>query len=140
MDILKEIWERRKIKHFTIEEVTKGKEIPRNLLVNIEETITFADKMREDLGFPISITSAYRNPIYNQMIGGVKNSLHIQFNALDLTPTSGKLSHLVKMHGYLDKNSTRLMGVGYYNLFCHIDFRGLLLRPAPKNWGTKLFS
>ena len=134
MNILKEIWERLNIEHFAIEEVTLGRSIPEAKLVNIEETIKFADAMRESVGLPIVITSSYRNPSLNESVGGSSTSLHLQFNALDLVPMSGKKEDLVEMRKFVNKNRTRLMGVGFYDSFIHLDFRGLLCRPSPKTW------
>ena len=132
------IWQRNNIRYFTIEEVTKGRRIPKDFLDNIEETIKFVDRMRNDLGFPISITSSYRNENFNKLVGGVKNSLHLVFNALDCVPTSGKLEELKAMHDYTDINKTRQMGVGFYPTFIHIDFRAILSRKSPVTWGEKL--
>ena len=133
--VLYNIWQRNKIRYFTIEEVTMGRLIPHDLLSNIEYTIAFLDKMRCHLGFPISITSSYRNEALNALIGGVKNSLHLMFNALDSVPSSGDREQLKAMQKYTSKWRTRQMGVGYYETFLHTDNRGFLNRYSPVTWG-----
>lgn len=42
------------------------------------------DLIREELGFPIIINSAYRCAKLNQAVGGVKNSLHLKGCAADI--------------------------------------------------------
>jgi uncharacterized protein YcbK (DUF882 family) len=139
MKILEDIMIKHCIRYFTIEEVTKGRKIPFEYLSNIEYTLAFADAMRNRLGFPIVITSSYRNPKLNKLIGGVEKSLHLVFNALDLVPMSGDHKELALMHKYASENRTRLMGVGYYYSFLHIDHRGQLNRYSPVTWGRSLW-
>lgn len=136
--ILSNIWIRRSIRYFEIEEVTMNRSVPTIYLPNIEETIVFLDRMREKLGFPIVITSTYRSPVLNQLIGGVANSTHLIFCAIDSVPMSGRKEDLYMMHEYTHTNRTRLMGVGYYDSFLHIDHRGLFNRRSPATWGKKL--
>ncbi len=139
MTLLKIMWIEDKIKHFTISEVTMGRDIPAILHPNIRPTIVFVDQMRDHLGFPIAITSSYRSEAYNRLVGGVKNSLHLKFNALDVVPVSGRKSDLEKMHEYAESFSTNKMGVGYYNSFLHLDTRGCLGRKSPVTWGKRIY-
>lgn len=138
MTILQEMWIQYNIKYFTIAEVTKGLDIPTNLLINIAPTIVFADTMRERLGFPMTPTNSYRSEAHNAAVGGAKNSLHLVFNALDIVPMSHKESDLRKMQHYVAENRTREMGVGYYPNFIHLDFRGRLGRRSPATWGEMI--
>lgn len=41
---------------------------------------------REYIGCPIHITSGYRNPKLNKMVGGVYNSQHLKGEAVDIRP------------------------------------------------------
>ena len=50
---------------------------------NIAPTILILDELRETLGEPIMINSAYRAPAYNKRIGGAGKSQHMAFTALD---------------------------------------------------------
>ena len=58
-------------------------EPPERIWPNIVPTIIILDKLRETLGKPITISSCYRNRVYNQRIGGVKLSQHTAFTAID---------------------------------------------------------
>lgn len=46
-------------------------------------------EVRESFGFPIAITSGYRPPAVNRAVGGVSNSQHLYFRALDIKPLNG---------------------------------------------------
>lgn len=48
------------------------------------ELVEMLDKAREAAGVPIVITSGFRNPGYNQMVGGVGDSSHIKGLAVDI--------------------------------------------------------
>src|SRR5690554_3574024 len=56
---------------------------PRDLWKNIIPTARVIDEFRRRIGSPIIITNAYRSPAYNEAVGGARNSLHVQFKALD---------------------------------------------------------
>ena len=63
-------------------------------------TISLLNRIRQDYGKPIGITSGARCPTYNAKIGGAKASEHTKGNAIDLARTpelleflSGKLEH-----------------------------------------------
>ena len=123
LNILSMILDKNHIKHFSMEEVMSGWDIPLNLIPNIEHTIVFLDNMRDELGFPISITSSYRSKEFNKLVGGVKDSMHLRFNALDSVPTSGQPRQLWYMEVYALKYRIKGMGIGLYNTFLHIDTR-----------------
>lgn len=139
------------IKYFTAEEVLRkcSKEPPEKLLPNIIPTLLVADHIRELCGFPLVIDSAYRDPEYNAKVhGSAPNSLHLQFNALDLRPAHWTIENIGKLISiarkplwkipYKDKYITgKVMGIGLYNLFVHIDTRGLLHRKAPARWDRR---
>ena len=98
-----------KLRHFTAEELVEPEystEPPRELWHNAVGVLTVADAVREELGFPLRILSAYRNPEDNRKAGGGKRSRHQFFEALDLAPAAEiveELEHkLVKLHTYLD--------------------------------------
>jgi len=58
----------------------EGIEKLNNLAVN------YLDPLREAWGSPITITSGYRSPELNKIVGGVSNSAHQYFEAVDLQP------------------------------------------------------
>lgn len=124
--------EKRKIKHFTADEVFyKGAsdrrlglntEPPEHLWENIWKTIEVADKARAKHGKPIKIASAYRSPKYNKAVGGASKSQHTQFNALDLRTTSPKQLHKI-LTEMRDRGEFK-GGLGLYKTFVHLDTRG----------------
>ncbi|TAF02204.1 MAG: hypothetical protein EAZ77_19220 [Nostocales cyanobacterium] len=51
--------------------------------------------VREKFGSPIRITSGYRPPAVNRSVGGVGNSQHLYFRALDMQPLNGDFRRLL---------------------------------------------
>ncbi|WP_353929854.1 D-Ala-D-Ala carboxypeptidase family metallohydrolase [Okeanomitos corallinicola TIOX110] len=51
-------------------------------------------EVRDKFGSPIRITSGYRPPAVNRSVGGVSNSQHIYFRALDMQPLNGDFRKL----------------------------------------------
>lgn len=105
-----------------------------SLWPNIIPTLVVADELREIVGCPLEITSAYRSPAYNAAVGGETASYHMKFMALDLIPhgvSAGTLAAAAKrLRGrsfvIQGSNSTFTFrgGVGRYPSFVHIDCRG----------------
>ncbi len=56
---------------------------PASLWHNIALPAAVLDRLRGDLGEPITITSCYRAPAYNSKIGGSPRSQHQAFAAID---------------------------------------------------------
>ena len=89
---------------------------------NCKETLVDLDhvrklqKLREDLGASISITSAYRCQVHNSNVGGAKNSQHKEGTATDIQ-VSGMDPSAVQ------DACEHFKGVGRYNTFTHIDSR-----------------
>lgn len=71
--------------------------------------------LRDKIGLPIRVTSGYRCKIYNQQVGGVKNSQHILGKAADVV-----CSNTVKLRQLAGE---LFNGIGYYNSFTHLDIR-----------------
>lgn len=103
-----------------------------SLWPNIIRTLVVADELRHIAKSPLAVISSYRNPSYNQAVGGSVASYHMQFMALDLYPssiTAAKLHMLAKsLRGKKFKigNDTFNFrgGIGKYSSFVHIDTRG----------------
>ena len=91
-----------------------------SLWPNIIPTLYAADAIRERLGVPIQILSAYRNEAYNKAIGGARHSLHTLFMALDLT-AKVSIPDLVKIAKDVRNKKIFTGGIGTYAGFVHID-------------------
>ena len=131
-----------KYRYFTERELRRGKIIPEGLANNIIPTAKVLDELRSLYGKPIKINSSYRSPEYNASVKGAKNSLHLQYNALDFTVDNKvDLPYLYKIlvewdathkFDFLPKPGS--MGLGLYKTFIHIDTRATLGRTAPSRW------
>ena len=109
---------------------------PRDLWKNIAPTLAVLERLRGEIGAAIIITSSYRDPDYNasSCVGGVSNSQHRQFKAIDFvalgeTPSSWA----AKLRDYRGQQFTNPHdgssfsfrgGIGTYSTFVHIDTRG----------------
>jgi hypothetical protein len=96
---------------------------PANLWPNMQATAKAADEARRRLKAPIRITSAYRNPAYNRRIGGVSNSTHVRFNALDLVCAEPASLYLILLE--MRREGLFKGGLGLYRSFVHLDTRGV---------------
>jgi|TARA_R110000851_G_scaffold107510_1_gene227786 uncharacterized protein YcbK (DUF882 family) len=106
-----------------------GCDMPQNVLENIKTLAEQLQRVRGKLSKPIKINSAYRCENHNTTIGGSKNSQHKLGLASDIvikgmTPNSA-FSFLNKL---MALNIINLGGLGQYNTFTHIDFRGFVAR------------
>lgn len=83
-----------------------------------EDALNRLQALREDLGIPMLVTSAYRSPEHNRRVGGAARSLHMQGIAFDIrmenqNPTAFEAA--ARKAGFT--------GFGYYprSGFMHID-------------------
>lgn len=117
-------------KYFTVSEVTQNdsRRIPKdkNIQNNILKIAKELDKIREEWGSPIGVTSWYRPPAINKSVGGVSNSQHINGSAVDIYPIGGDI---YKFQTWLDKRWTMALGYGAKKNFVHLD-----LRPGRIRW------
>ena len=105
------------MKHFTISEMLKSdtalkrgiwngatKEHEENLKALIEDVL---DPLRELYGRPIHVTSGYRCPKLNSLVGGAPNSQHMRGEAADIVSLSPeenkKLGQLIEALGNYDQ-------------------------------------
>lgn len=85
-------------------------------LATLWNTLNF---IREELGRPIIINSAYRTPEVNKQVGGSKRSLHMQGRAADIRTEPKYLGDLWKIVCDYDKEyglSEKIL----YSTFIHI--------------------
>lgn len=74
-------------------------------------------KLRDDLGCSIKITSAYRCPTHNAAVGGEKNSIHMKGQATDIQVDGMNPNEVADACEHFD-------GLGRYDTFTHVDSRG----------------
>ncbi|HEX6038897.1 YcbK family protein [Longimicrobium sp.] len=81
--------------------------------------------VRKRVGGPIRILSAYRTAERNRLVGGARNSEHVQGRALDMEPPPGmtvaRLHELVLAEAA--EPDSRIRGVGLYPWGVHMDVR-----------------
>jgi len=87
----------------------------------------------------ITINSGYRDPQYNESVGGAPNSQHILFTAADITTRNWTPDRVAD---WLDASEwSRLIGMGRYNSFTHIDTRHWKGNPdygvGPARWDKR---
>lgn len=120
------------VKHFTAKEFFyKGgsndhlhlnTDPPVELWPNMEQTAKTLETARIRFGKPLALTSIYRSPGYNKRVGGVANSQHVRFNAVDISTASPAKLYLVLME--MRRDGLFKGGLGLYRTFVHMDTRG----------------
>lgn len=86
--------------HFTFEELISTQTGLYNIpvddshLANLASLWNFLNYVRDELGYPIYINSAFRSPMVNKQIGGAKRSLHMQGRAADIRCAPEHMSDL----------------------------------------------
>jgi N-acetylmuramoyl-L-alanine amidase/Peptidase M15 len=113
-------------KYFRVIEATHGEfartpmansQIARNILDLAAEL----DKLREELGHPIGVTSWYRPPAINAAVGGVADSQHIHGCAADIYPLSDM--DIYEFQNWVDERWFGALGTGAHLGFVHVDMR-----------------
>ncbi len=117
-------------KFFTVREVTNNdrQRIPTdpNIRANILRLAAELDRVRDDWGSAIAVTSWYRPPAINRAVGGAKNSQHLTGKAADIRPAQ---EDVLAFQFWLDKRWDKALGYGARKGFCHVD-----LRPGRIRW------
>lgn len=96
-------------------------------LVVDDQALDKLQALRDRLGKPLILTSAYRSPEHNKRVGGAKNSQHMQGNAFDV-----RMDNHDPHEFEAAARAVGFTGFGYYprSGFMHID-----TGPA-RSWGT----
>jgi len=114
-------------KNFTKREFKSkdGSAMPDDVLANIKELASNLQVLRDFLGEPIRINSAYRSPAHNKAIGGVKNSQHILGRAADIKVRDIETKDLyLIIESLIIDGKMKDGGLGLYDTFVHYDIRG----------------
>lgn len=106
-----------------------GTSVPLELRANIIELAVNLQVLRDYLGKPISINSAYRTPSHNKWIKAAKNSYHVKAMAADIKvegfapkDIASEIEHLIA------RGRMKQGGLKAYATFVHYDIRGLRAR------------
>lgn len=75
------------------------------------------DKIRQEVGFPMKVTSGFRTKFHNQRVGGVPDSAHTKGLAADISTPNGKGQREI-IKAALKQGITR---IGIANNFVHLD-------------------
>ena len=118
-------------KNFSLHEFDckDGSKMPSEVLLNIVKLADQLQILRNFIGRPIKINSAYRSPSHNKMVGGAKNSQHLLGKAADIRVDGVSPREL---HGIIEElikdGRMKEGGLGRYNSFTHYDIRGTKAR------------
>jgi len=101
-----------------------GTKVPIELESNVKLLATQLQVLRDHIGIPIHLNSAYRTEAYNAKIGGSPKSQHKLAKAADLVTQKYSPKQLAAIIKKLIKQGKMMQGgVGVYPSFCHYDCR-----------------
>ena len=114
-------------KNFSLSEFDckDGTEMPSELLTNVLELAENLQVLRDFVGVPIRINSAYRSLQHNSKIGGSTNSQHLFGKAADIVvkgKTPSQVATMIKL--LILEGKMKQGGIGVYDNFTHYDIRG----------------
>lgn len=118
-------------KNFNLSEFAckDGNPVPENLLDNVKELAENIQVLRDHIGIPLHINSAYRTEPYNKKVGGSPQSQHLIAKASDLRTDKHTPKELAQIILKLIKEGKMKQGgVGIYPTFTHYDIRGTKAR------------
>ncbi len=106
-----------------------GSEMPGDVLENVKELAKNMQVLRDELGLPIHLTSAYRSPSHNRKAGGKIKSQHLYGKACDMKVKGMTPKQVLLVIERLIKEEKMMQGgIGLYNTFTHYDIRGTKAR------------
>ena len=99
--------------------------MPINIYHNMVKVANQLQILRNHLGKPIQINSAWRSEEYNASVGGVKDSQHIMGRAADITVRDLNPTEVYNtIEELIEKGDMLQGGLGLYDTFVHYDIRG----------------
>ena len=105
-----------------------GTIVPNELYSNMVELAKNLQVLRDELGKPVRINSAYRTPKYNKKVGASK-SQHLLCKAADIVVAGVTPTEVAETIERLVKEKKMIQGgIGIYNNFTHYDIRGVKAR------------
>lgn len=101
-----------------------GCEMPLEVYENVIKLAGQLQTLRDYVGRPIKINSAYRCSKHNKKIGGVETSQHLLGKAADITIQSLKpIEVFTIIEDLIDFGVMLQGGLGLYDTFVHYDIR-----------------
>ena len=88
--------------------------------------VSLLERLRDEIGLPVIVTSGYRCPVHNKRIGGAPRSWHMLF-ATDITTEDADPEELKRM--FECAQDIGFGGIGRYDKHIHLD-----LRPEKLTW------
>lgn len=99
--------------------------MPDGVLVNIKKLAENLQVIRNYIGLPVIINSAYRTPSHNKKVGGSPTSQHLYGKASDIWVKSMSPEQVrAVILELIQEGKISEGGVGIYNNFIHYDIRG----------------
>lgn len=106
-----------------------GSPVPDEYMHNVKTLAENLQVLRDEIGEPIRINSAYRSPNYNKRIGGKPASKHLVAQAADITVKGKTPKQLaVIIERLISQRKMKQGGLGVYPGFVHYDVRGTKAR------------
>lgn len=106
-----------------------GAPMPSDVLENIRELACNLQTLRDFLGEPIKVNSAYRSLQHNRSIGSKDSSQHVKGKAADIKVKDLDAEDLyLIMEKLIELGDLKEGGLGLYNTFVHYDIRGTKAR------------
>ena len=101
-----------------------GCDMPLEVYENVIKLAGQLQTLRDYVGRPIKINSAYRCPKHNKKIGGSETSQHLLGKAADITVQSLKpIEVYTIIEDLIDFGVMLQGGLGLYDTFVHTDIR-----------------
>ncbi|AXH76152.1 MAG: peptidase M15 [Microviridae sp.] len=110
---------------FAVEIACRGS---RELLIDFE-AMDALQALRDEIGAPLVINSAFRTPEHNLSVNGALTSLHLRGQAFDIRTKGHSVSRLAALAVRVG-----FRGIGYYP---HLGFIHLDIGP-PRSWGAPI--
>ena len=113
-------------KNFKLEEFQCkcGCEMPQEVFSNIIKLASQLQILRDYLGRPVRVNSAYRCEQHNKKVGGRPNSQHLLGKAADIVVDSLKPAEVYAViNDLIDMGIMLQGGLGNYDTFTHYDIR-----------------
>lgn len=99
-----------------------GTQVPADLIANAQKLAEQLQVLRDHIGIPIHINSAYRSEKHNAKIGGSPKSQHKLAKAADIVTNKYSPKQLANIIENLIKQGKMLNGgIGVYKSFVHYD-------------------